>query len=124
MLFEWYIFICLFIYFFVGWGTTSPRRSNVRMQVEVPIVSRSTCKHAYSGYRTIDNSMICAGYAEGGKDSCAGDSGGPMVCDEDNKFFLEGVVSWGRGCARPGFYGVYANVRHFKDWIESIMSNN
>ena len=91
------------------------------MQVSVPIVSHSTCQHGYSE-ETIDDTMICAGYPEGGKDSCVGDSGGPMVCEANGKFFLEGVVSWGYGCARPRRYGVYARVRYFRQWMDRVMS--
>ena len=91
------------------------------MQVSVPIVSHSTCQYSYPE-ETIDDSMICAGYPESGKDSCVGDLGGPMVCEANGKFFLEGVVSWGYGCARPRRYGVYARVRHFRQWMDHVMS--
>ncbi|KAJ7355072.1 hypothetical protein OS493_028293 [Desmophyllum pertusum] len=76
-------------------------------QVSVPVVSQASCKRAY-GSSSIHDSMICAGYPAGGKDACQGDSGGPMVCEEKGKYFLEGVVSWGHGCAAAGKYGVYA----------------
>ena len=92
------------------------------MQVKLPIMSQFTCPKAY-WYATIDDSMICAGYAEGGKDSCSGDSGGPLVCQDNGKYFLEVVVSFGEVCARPGKYGVYSDVRYFREWIDYVISN-
>jgi len=74
---------------------------------------------AYSanGYSVAD-SMICAAVEEGGKDSCQGDSGGPMVCGEE----LVGIVSWGIGCGRKGYPGVYTEVSYFMDWITETMA--
>jgi trypsin len=60
--------------------------------------------------------MWCAGVAEGGKDSCQGDSGGPIV---DGSGLLQGVVSWGNGCARAGFPGVYTRIGNFVTFINS-----
>jgi len=105
-----------------GFGTLSSGGSlaKVLMQVDVPIVSQPTCKQAYGS--SIHDSMVCAGLARGGKDSCQGDSGGPLVCEQGGKFFLEGVVSWGSGCASAGKYGVYARVRYLRNWVDSNMS--
>mmetsp|Transcript_32301 Transcript_32301/g.78834 ORF Transcript_32301/g.78834 Transcript_32301/m.78834 type:complete len:201 (+) Transcript_32301:2-604(+) len=66
---------------------------------------------------------MCA--AKPGADSCLGDSGGPLFmkgksAGEDR---LVGLVSWGRGCAEPGYPGVYTNVPYFFDWIvETVCS--
>ena len=103
-----------------GWGATSEGGSGAdRLQeVAVPVVSNSTCNapQAYNGQ--VQSSEICAGFAQGGKDSCQGDSGGPLVADFQGKTYSVGVVSWGSGCARPNKYGVYARTIDAKSWIE------
>merc|ERR1712110_574001 len=90
-----------------GWGTTSEGGSLARqlMKVDVPVVSDDDCRDSY-GQNDITDSMICAGLDAGGKDSCQGDSGGPFMCG----FGLDGVVSWGYGCAQPGYPGVYTQT--------------
>jgi len=96
-----------------GWGTTSSGGSTLPaalLQVDVPIVSRSTCQSAY-GTSSITARMICAGQT--GKDSCQGDSGGPLVSGTT----LVGIVSWGQGCASAGYPGVYTNVANVRAWI-------
>jgi hypothetical protein len=61
----------------------------------------------------IDQTMICAGFPQGGTDSCQGDSGGPFF----NGNTQIGVVSWGYGCAAAGYPGVYARVSNYQGWI-------
>lgn len=101
-----------------GWGTRNEGGSSAPKlrEAQVPLVKTTDCKRSY-GENDIDNTMLCAGYEKGGVDACQGDSGGPMVFNEANTWYLAGATSWGRGCARPKFYGVYANVPHFYDWV-------
>ena len=91
--------------------------------MQVPIMSKETCEGYYRN--EIHESMLCAGLPGGGKDSCEGDSGGPMVCkDSDGRYSVHGVTSWGYGCALPGRPGVYAKVSFLIKWIEGKMKNN
>ncbi|XP_071512845.1 trypsin-1-like [Panulirus ornatus] len=101
-----------------GWGATSEGSSlSPQLQeVDVPVLSNAVCSSSYS---SITSNMVCAGFSEGGKDSCQGDSGGPMVYMDTNNYVQIGVVSFGRGCARPGYPGVYARVTEYMGWISS-----
>ncbi|XP_026666905.1 trypsin-2-like [Ceratina calcarata] len=64
--------------------------------------------------------MICAGYMQGGKDACLGSSGSPLVAND----ILYGIVSWGQGCGRPNYPGVYSNVANPRSWIENNNGKN
>ena len=78
-------------------------------KVSIPIVSNAVCQTSY-GVASITNVMLCAGLAVGTKDSCQGDSGGPLWVTIEGQKTQAGIVSWGNGCAQPGFYGVYSRT--------------
>ncbi|KAJ8687239.1 hypothetical protein QAD02_023033 [Eretmocerus hayati] len=102
-----------------GWGAIEeggPVSTTLR-EVAVPILSNVECRATRYPARKITDNMICAGYKEGQKDSCQGDSGGPLHVMSDGSHRIVGVVSWGEGCAQPGFPGVYSRVNRFITWI-------
>ena len=62
--------------------------------------------------------MVCAGDNNGGEDSCQGDSGGPLIMtNSDGEYELIGIVSWGYGCAEPGYPGVYSRIYPKLSWF-------
>lgn len=54
------------------------------------------------------------------KDSCHGDSGGPLTVLEHKRFTLIGIISFGpENCANNLHPGVYARVTEVLEWIRS-----
>jgi trypsin len=105
-----------------GWGTTSEGGDtpDTLQEAQVPITTDSYCGGAYSDFDP--NTMLCAGYPQGGVDTCQGDSGGPMFGHAaDGSLRVVGATSFGDGCAQPGKPGVYARVADsaLREWIRS-----
>lgn len=119
-----------------GWGAIIPddqlgplaflipkekKRPKVLQVVDVPLIENTQCEewHRRKGISVrLYPEMLCAGYKTGGKDSCKGDSGGPlMVRQRDGRFVLVGLVSAGFSCGKPGQPGIYHRISATADWI-------
>ncbi|MEO1945251.1 MAG: trypsin-like serine protease [Candidatus Thioglobus sp.] len=104
----------------MGWGNMSMTGEDYPedlMQVDVPIVSNSTCNSPQSYDGDITKNMLCAGITQGGIDACQGDSGGPLIEANSTSFMQVGIVSWGAKCAAANYYGVYTRLSQFYSWI-------
>ncbi|XP_058880230.1 plasminogen-like isoform X2 [Acipenser ruthenus] len=107
-----------------GWGVTNGTGGDgVLKETSFPVLDTKMCNRPeYLGDRVKVHEM-CAGNLEGGTDSCQNDSGGPLVCYQDRSFVLQGVTSWGLGCANAMKPGVYVRVSYFVDWIEKTIKS-
>ncbi|VTJ72280.1 Hypothetical predicted protein [Marmota monax] len=106
-----------------GWGALREGgpTSNVLQKVDVQLVPQDLCGEAY--HYQVTPRMLCAGYRKGQKDACQGDSGGPLVCKElSGRWFLAGLVSWGLGCGRPNYFGVYTRITGVIGWIQQALA--
>ena len=120
----------------------------IKKLLDAPVIDEKTCQNAYPGL--ITSRMMCIGFMDGGKDSCAGDGGGPAVAHGPmvNETWhmngaywvanhegghqlsrmthgeLQGIVSWGHKCGVKNRPGVYTKVCQFNDWIHGVMNSN
>lgn len=115
-----------FTLFAAGWGAVSTRQSYsaVKLHVDLPFVSQEQCQPVYSlpgRSITLWNAQLCAG-GQPGKDSCKGDSGGPLMYENGRTYEVTGVVSFGPiPCGMDGVPGVYSKVYEYLDWIRSTI---
>nr|XP_026485598.1 transmembrane protease serine 9-like [Vanessa tameamea] len=111
----------------VGWGSVGEQKNHScnLLDVELPVLSNKECRNTKYESAMIADDMLCAGYPkEGKRDTCQGDSGGPLSAERgDKRYELLGVVSWGIGCGRQGYPGVYTRVTKYLDWIKNNSRN-
>lgn len=105
----------------VGWGKTSPEgsHSEALRETEVTILPGSRCRSAYRQF--FRKGMLCAGSEGLGRDACQGDSGGPLMLFMGGAWVQVGVVSFGYGCARPEYPGVYTSIPDYIHWVIEVL---
>ncbi|XP_049674491.1 transmembrane protease serine 12 [Accipiter gentilis] len=114
--------------FISGWGRTAEKgkTSPVLKDAQVEIIPSSVCNSSDAYEGLVSNNMICAGSRSGGTDTCQGDSGGPLACyhPSTNKYYLIGIASFGVGCGRPKFPGIYVRLSQYRRWIKSELPSS
>jgi len=126
-----------------GWGkyiseeiSTNPYPDTLR-ETEVKVQSNTDCQKKWRsnkapGKRDITDFMLCA--ISPGKDSCRGDSGGPLITSSGDgvtpgqNYELIGVVNFGGWCGAYNWRkyeipGVYARITSELDWIKRTTSD-
>ncbi|XP_076059943.1 transmembrane protease serine 9-like [Oratosquilla oratoria] len=114
-----------------GWGKDAFSGGNYQYslkKVDLPILDHNTCQNLLRNtrlgrYFVLHKSFLCAG-GEENKDACRGDGGGPLVCEENGRYTLVGITSWGIGCGTKDIPGVYADVAYAHTFINSVLTGS
>eukprot|EP01023_Acetabularia_acetabulum_P006416 TRINITY_DN1267_c0_g1_i3.p1 TRINITY_DN1267_c0_g1~~TRINITY_DN1267_c0_g1_i3.p1 ORF type:complete len:350 (-),score=38.40 TRINITY_DN1267_c0_g1_i3:663-1712(-) len=125
----------------VGWGDINPEENSERtynlrklLKGDLRVLSWRECQGVMTTFtsRNVNDEIMLCAYSRN-TDSCAGDSGGPLIATDDSssqgdysRDFQAGVVSWGPGQAcvsnQTRFPGVYTRVSAYTEWIDSIVN--
>ncbi|KZC08063.1 Trypsin 3A1, partial [Dufourea novaeangliae] len=101
-----------------GWGYTDFQQNNkisdTLMGVHVRRVPHEICIHETTEYEFLVNKQQHLCYGNRGKDSCSGDSGGPLA----SRNTIYGIVSFGQNCGTVS--GVYESVSYYRRWIRHV----
>jgi len=110
-----------------GWGLNRHRedflpdiRSTILHKVPLVVSSQASCSANYRGVNIITNNMMCAGQY-GGYGVCNGDSGGPLQCMTNGRYYLAGLSSYVVRCGSSQHPSVFARVAAFTSWMQLTM---
>lgn len=113
-----------------GWGRTSyfSKNSNKLLKVQLDYFTAEECgpvfKNQASLSQGIVNTQLCYGSRVDSKDTCNGDSGGPIQLPHDNlhcMYKIYGITSLGLSCGNQNIPAIYTNVVPYVQWIEGIV---
>ncbi|XP_021023052.1 kallikrein 1-related peptidase b3-like [Mus caroli] len=103
-----------------GWGSITPNKFKYPDDlqcVNLKLLPNKDCDKTRE--MKVTDVMLCAGDMDGGKDTCKGDSGGPLICDG----VLQGIKSWGYfPCGI--LPSIYNKLVKFNTWIRDTMAKN
>ncbi|XP_075293468.1 chymotrypsin-C [Opisthocomus hoazin] len=113
--------------YITGWGRirTNGPLADVLQQALLPVVDYDTCSKSSWWGSTVRTTMVCAG-GDGVVSGCNGDSGGPLNCQRNGLWEVNGIVSFGSGlgCNTARKPTVFTRVSAYIDWINEKISAN
>ncbi|KAK7482049.1 hypothetical protein BaRGS_00026741 [Batillaria attramentaria] len=113
-------------------GTFKPKFHTVLKKATLTVYLPQECRSRFrdtrpNQHQIVTDGMMCAhDNSLQGRDTCAGDSGGPLyaIPAGGQSYVQFGIVSWGYGCGVPGEPGYYTYIPHYIHWIRNILSTS
>ncbi|XP_051667056.1 plasminogen-like [Manacus candei] len=104
--------------------TTSGTNADNRLKdVEFPVLENEICNRPEFMNGSVKNNEFCGGFTFGGIDNCEAEVGGPLVCQDKDRFVQYGVTSWGLDCTQPSKPG-FVQIPSFVSWIKNAMASH
>ncbi|CAH0559645.1 unnamed protein product [Brassicogethes aeneus] len=112
-----------------GWGYTKHggEASNELRELVVPFEEDSICRSKLPleyVHRYYSNDKLCAGFHNNSKSVCEGDSGGGLVFEQNQRYYIRGIVSISPrqdGSCDIQQYTLYTNVNKFNSFIDKTI---
>uniref|UniRef100_A0A336LYA5 CSON007921 protein n=1 Tax=Culicoides sonorensis TaxID=179676 RepID=A0A336LYA5_CULSO len=114
-----------------GWGRIgwTDDLSDQLLKVTLDFFPQTECAESYGTNRKLQNGIleaqqVCAGSHDENKDTCEGDSGGPLQVFHPDlycMYTIVGITSFGKGCGLAGQPAIYTRVVEYVPWIESVV---
>ncbi|KAK7601271.1 hypothetical protein V9T40_008712 [Parthenolecanium corni] len=115
-----------------GWGVTATgeQSSEPLLKAQISFAADSECTATYKGDKRLAKgydpaTMICAGDKFHGRDTCAGDSGGPLqvpIPEWTCMYSQVGITSYGGFiCGQKNVSAIYTKISSYIPWIQSIV---
>ncbi|WP_158887072.1 S1 family peptidase [Amycolatopsis anabasis] len=101
----------------IGWGLTCPNRGCGDAPVKLQQLDTKIAEDAKCGSQYDAESELCMDNKGGKASACYGDSGGPAVVKDGDKWTLVGATSRGQTASCPEKEGIYTDVTAYTDWI-------
>ncbi|XP_057694579.1 transmembrane protease serine 2-like [Corythoichthys intestinalis] len=100
-----------------GYGVLANGDYPYLVEAQVSVMDAVECNSSSVYYGKISTDMLCTKEVQTGQDVCKTDSGGPLVLEMGNLWWLVGDNIWPESCTDLNKPGVYSNVTFFLGWI-------
>ncbi|XP_009288273.1 PREDICTED: plasminogen [Aptenodytes forsteri] len=107
--------------FLTAWEKTRGSDTDNRLKdMEFPVLENRVCNHPEFLNGSVKNHEFCGGFTFGSIGNCQAEVGGPLVCQDKDRFVQYGVTSWGLDCTQPS-KPVFVRIPNFVSWIKNAM---
>jgi hypothetical protein len=113
----------------LGWGLMENNiLPPLLRQGIIPLLSNSTTNMIFKSHGldlVLNETEISAGFKQGGVSNCLGDSGGPLIIWNGERWVQIGISSWGMkdSCINPVFPSVFTRTSKYIGWISQEILN-